>query len=82
MCVYLIAKLEGSSITLTSFRQGLVLPPLKSKQTPKKPSQIRVKAFDKKHCSWDIMDFRQFLKTDVFLKFLVLFIVIKNVKIV
>ena len=49
MCVYLRIKLEGSSITLTSFRQGLILQPPKSKQTLKKPSQIRVKAFDKKH---------------------------------
>ena len=44
MCVYLRAKFEGSSIILTSFRQGVILPPPlpTSTQTPKKPSQIRV----------------------------------------
>ena len=44
MCVYLRAKLEVSSLTLTSFRQGVILlhPPT-PKRTPKKPTQVRVK---------------------------------------
>ena len=44
MGVYLRAKCEVSSIILTSFRQGVTShhPPT-SKQTPKKPTQIRVK---------------------------------------
>ena len=50
MDVYLRAKFEVSSIILTSFRGrggGEFYhppPPPTSKQTPKKPSQIRVKA--------------------------------------
>ena len=43
MDVYLRAKFEVSSIILTSFRQGVILPPT-SKRTPKKPTQIRVKS--------------------------------------
>ena len=48
MGVYLLAKFEVSSIILTSFRQGgggVILPPPSptSKQTPKNPTQIRVK---------------------------------------
>ena len=42
MGVYLSAKFEVSSIILTSFRQGVTLPPPNSKRTPKKPIQIRV----------------------------------------
>ena len=42
MCVYLRAEIEISSIILTSFRQGIILPPT-PKRTPKKPTQIRVK---------------------------------------
>ena len=48
MCVYLRPKFEVSSINLTSFRQGegnLTPPPTTSKQTPKKPNQIRVKKY-------------------------------------
>ena len=43
-CVYLSAKFEVSSIILTSFTQGEILapPPLTSKRTPKKPTQITV----------------------------------------
>ena len=45
MCVYLRKKFQVSSIILTIFRHGgtVALPPLTSKQTPKKPTQIRVK---------------------------------------
>ena len=43
MGVYLRAKFEASSIILTSFRWGVILPPPNSKWTPKKPTQIRVK---------------------------------------
>ena len=47
MCVYLRSKFEVSRIILTGFRQGLVLNPPPhtpaSKQTPEKPTQIRVK---------------------------------------
>ena len=42
MSVYLRAKFQVSSITLMSFRLGVILPPT-SKRTPKKPTQIRVK---------------------------------------
>ena len=44
MSVYLRAKLQVSSITLTSFRQGVILHslPTTSKRAPKKPTQIRV----------------------------------------
>ena len=44
MVVYLCAKFEVCSIILTSFRQeGSNSPPAPPKQTPKKPTQIRVK---------------------------------------
>ena len=48
MDVYLRVKFEVYSIILTSFRQGVILPhppppPETWKQTPKKPTQIRVK---------------------------------------
>ena len=44
MNVCLRAKFQFSSITLTSFRQGVILgPPPTAKQTPKKPTQIRLK---------------------------------------
>ena len=46
MGVHLRAKCDVSSIILTGFRQGWGgggLPTLTSKQTPKKPTQIRVK---------------------------------------
>ena len=51
MSVYIRAKFEVSSIILTDFRQGIFTPPPPnrtplthpSKQTPKKPTQIRVK---------------------------------------
>ena len=49
MSVYLRAKFEVSSIILTRFRKGVILPPplhpspfFTSKRTPKKPTQIRV----------------------------------------
>ena len=43
MGAYLRAKFEVFSIILTSFRQGVILPPPHtSKQTPKNPYQIRV----------------------------------------
>ena len=41
MCAYLRAEIEISSIILTSFRQGVILPST-PKQTPKKPTQIRI----------------------------------------
>ena len=49
MGVYLQAKFQVSSIILPSFRQGggggiLPPPPFTSKQTTKKPTQIKVKA--------------------------------------
>ena len=48
MSVYLRAKFEVSSILLTSFRQGLILPPpTHLKTNPKKPTQIRVKGDQK-----------------------------------
>ena len=42
MYVNLRAKSQVSSVTLTSFRQEVILPPT-SKRTPKKLTQIRVK---------------------------------------
>ena len=43
MGMYLRAKFNVSSIILTSFRRGVILPPSPtSKRTPKKPTQIRV----------------------------------------
>ena len=45
MCVYLRTKFQVSSIIVMSFRQGVILPPQPhptAKQTPKKPTQIRV----------------------------------------
>ena len=52
MGVYLRAKFEVSSIILTSFRQGVILPPHStSKRTPKKSTQIRVKTFISS-CMW------------------------------
>ena len=49
MGVYLQAKFQVSSIILPSFRQGggggnFSPPPFTSKQTTKKPTQIKVKA--------------------------------------
>ena len=48
MGVYLQAKFQVSSIILPSFRQGgggvILPPPFTSKQTTKKPTQIKVKA--------------------------------------
>ena len=50
MGVYLQAKFQVSSIILPSFRQGgggggnFTPPPFTSKQTTKKPTQIKVKA--------------------------------------
>ena len=45
MCVYVLIKFKVFSTVLTSFRHSnFPLPPLPtSKQTPKKPNQIRVK---------------------------------------
>ena len=43
MCICFCAKFQVSSIILTSFRQWVVFPST-SKQTPKKPTQIKVKA--------------------------------------
>ena len=42
MCVYLRTKFQVSSTILTSFRQGLILPPppSTSKQTPKSPPRL------------------------------------------
>ena len=46
-CVCLHTKFQVSSIILTSFRQGVILPlSPTSKQTSKKPTQIRVKSND------------------------------------
>ena len=46
MCMNLRAKCEVSSRILTSFRQGWyfspLTPPLLSKRSPKKPTQIRI----------------------------------------
>ena len=45
LCVYLCTKFQASSIIITSFKQGVILPPPThhtSKQTLKKPTQIRV----------------------------------------
>ena len=54
MCVYLSTKFQVSRIILTSFRQGVIYPPLPptSEQTPKKPTQIRVNDLHVaiKHC--------------------------------
>ena len=43
MDVYLRAKFDVSSVSLTSFRQGVILPPTPTttKRTPKKATQIR-----------------------------------------
>ena len=47
ICMYLRAKFQISSIILTSFRQGIILPPLTTtttlKRTSKKPTQISAK---------------------------------------
>ena len=43
MCVYLRIKFQFSSIILTSFRQGVILPSPTSKRTFKKPIQIRIR---------------------------------------
>ena len=46
MCAHLSANFEVSSIILTSFRQRVIPPPHPtptSKETPKQPTQIRVK---------------------------------------
>ena len=43
MGLYLREKFQVSSIILTSFRQGVILPPSPpQKRTPKEPTQIRV----------------------------------------
>ena len=43
MGVQLRANFEVSSMILTGFRQGVILPPpITSKRTPKKPTQISV----------------------------------------
>ena len=48
MCVYFRTKLQVSSVILTSFSQGgeyfYPSPPPQKKQTPKKPTLIRVKS--------------------------------------
>ena len=52
MSEYLDAKFQVSGITLTSFRLGVILLPPQKKQTPKKPTQIRVYkylTFNKNH---------------------------------
>ena len=46
ICVYLRAKFQVSTIILTSIRQGVILPPTTSEQTPKKSTQIRVQLPD------------------------------------
>ena len=44
MGVYLCAKCQDSSITLTSFRQGVILPPLSPQNEPlKSPPRLRLK---------------------------------------
>ena len=43
MNVYFSAKFQVSSVTLTSFRQGITLHPPLPKRTPKYSTQIRVK---------------------------------------
>ena len=55
MSVYLRAKFQVSNIILTSFRQGVILLPSRahthtSKQTPKKPTQVRVNSDTLKKC--------------------------------
>ena len=48
MGAYLRAKFEVSSIILTGFRQGVILPPPPQNEplkSQKKPIQIRVKGF-------------------------------------
>ena len=47
--VYVLTKFQASSIILTSFRQGVLLPlppPPPTKQAPKNPIQIRIKNLD------------------------------------
>ena len=68
MCVYLRAKFEVSIIILTSFRQkrgggegGRAILPPTSKQTPKKPTQIRVKKY-RGVVSWKILCFQKWHK--------------------
>ena len=41
MGVYFRTKFHVSSIILTNFRQGVILPPNNAKRTPKKPTLIR-----------------------------------------
>ena len=61
MGVYLHAKCEVSSMILTSFREGGVVlpaspPPPPQKETPKKPTQIRVNrkvVTVKSACKWN-----------------------------
>ena len=48
MGVYLRAKLQVSSIILTSFRQGVILPSLSLQNEPlKNPHRLGLKVFDK-----------------------------------
>ena len=43
MCVYLRTKFQVSTVILTSFRHGIVLPPPTSKENSKEATQVRVK---------------------------------------
>ena len=43
--MYILTKFQASSVILTSFRQGVIPPPVTEKQNPKNPTQIRVKWF-------------------------------------
>ena len=70
MRVHLRAKFEVSSIILTSFRQGWgwggSFTPPNSKQTPKKPTRIRVKVNSVilKHELWSCLLPRKILLTE------------------
>ena len=53
MCVYLHTKFQVSSIILTSFRQGVILPAT-SKQTLKELTQISFKQGKRKEAPVDV----------------------------
>ena len=50
MCVYLCIKFQGCSIILTSFRQGVILPPFPPTSKLKSPPRLGLKyKKEKKH---------------------------------